>query len=241
MRISIKKMIFLGMAALTIGSVSAQSYPSKPIKILVGFSPGGSADTLARIYAKKLQEALHTPVIVENKPGASQLVASRSLMASAPDGYTFWFATSSALVQLPAIRSDLPYDPLKSFSLVAQVAEVDAVFGINSELPVRNIKEFISLLKQKPGQLNYASAGIGTANHLLAEYFKILTNTSITHVPYKSDGEVARELISGGSDFAVIATGSLPQVMSQPKFRALSVVGPQRIKSLPEFHNWLCF
>ncbi|WP_457102181.1 Bug family tripartite tricarboxylate transporter substrate binding protein, partial [Microbacterium sp. P5_E9] len=189
--------------AFTAGAAQAQQYPSRPIKILVGFAAGGGIDTIARIYAQKLQEILGQPIIVENKPGASELQAITPLMNAQPDGYTLMLTSASSMVRGPGVRNDLPYDPLKHMTFIAKPASVEAVYVVKNSLPINTVPELLAYARANPNKLNYGSAGIGSSNHLLTEQMKMLTKTELVHIPYKSDAEVAREMAAGTLDFAI--------------------------------------
>lgn len=210
------------------------AYPSRPIRILVGFGAGGGVDTLARIFGQKLSEMLNTPVIVENKPGASELQAVLPLIKSQPDGYTLWMSSASGLARNPSVRNDLPYDPLKNLTFIGHVADIEAVIVVKPGLPVNSMAELIRYAKSNPGKLNYGSAGVGASNHLWTEQLKMLTQTDMVHVPYKSDSDVARELAAGTLDFALaIPTFAVPFV-KDGRIRAIGVTGPQRLDALPD-------
>jgi tripartite-type tricarboxylate transporter receptor subunit TctC len=232
-KILLKKSVAFLAAALMSNAAYADAFPTRPIKIVVGFSPGGGTDGLARLYAAKMQAVLKTPVIVENKPGALQLIAARSIMSAKPDGYTLWLATSSSIVQAAATRNDIPFDPLKDFSLISRLAEVDSVIYVRSDLPIYTIADLIKAAKERPNELNYGSAGVGSASHLIMEYIKLVTGLQATHIPYKADSEMTRELVGGNLDFAVVGSGSLPSVVNQPRVRAIAVAGKSRLESLP--------
>ncbi|GAA4353945.1 tripartite tricarboxylate transporter substrate binding protein BugE [Variovorax defluvii] len=224
-----------GIGALCLASTAqAEGFGSKPIRILVGFSAGGSTDALARIYAAKLGEILNTSVIVENKPGAMQLLAARPVMAAPPDGYTLWVTSSSALSQTPGVRKDLPYDPLKNFTPLAEMADAEAVFVVRAETGLTSVREVVAFARDKPGKLNYGSAGVGSANHLLTEYFKVLTGTNLTHIPYKSDPDVVREVIGGSVDVAIVVANAVLAHAQNPKLRLLGVTGSQPLAAIPD-------
>lgn len=210
------------------------AYPSRPIRILVGFGAGGGVDTLARIYGQKLSELLNTPVIVENKPGASELQAVLPLIKAQPDGYTLWMSSASGLARNPSVRNDLPYDPLKNLTFIGRVADIEALIVVRPGLAVNSVAELIRFAKANPGKLNYGSAGVGASNHLWTEQLKMLTQTDMVHVPYKSDADVARELAGGTLDVALaIPTFAVPFV-KDGRIRAIGVTGPQRLDALPE-------
>lgn len=230
---NIRRSILLACATtLVAGATYAQNFPSKPIKIVVGFSAGGGTDTVARLYAAKLQDILKTPVVVENKPGAYELIAAQALMAAPADGYTLWLGTTGSLVQGPSVRS-MPYDPLKSFTHVGRIAEVDGVFAVKKGFPASSFSELIAYAKANPGKVNYGSAGVGAPNHLLTEYISTLTNVSMTHIPFKSDAEVARELTAGTIDFAIAIPTTLVPFANEGKINAIALAGSHRLKTLP--------
>jgi tripartite-type tricarboxylate transporter receptor subunit TctC len=211
----------------------AQSFAGKPIRILVGYAPGGGADLISRVYGEKLQELLGTSVVVENKPGAFELFAAQPVMTSAPDGHTLWLGTTGALTMGPGVRTNVPYDVLKSFTHIGKIGEVEAVFVIKKDIPANTWAEFVAYAKQNPGKLNYASAGVGSGNHLLTEYLMGLTNITMAHIPYRGDADVVREVAGGGADFGIptVATGS--PFVKDGRVKALVVTGMQRAKALP--------
>ena len=225
----------LGCAtALLAGAVYAQKFPSKQITIYVGYGAGGTTDGITRLYASKLQELLKTPVIVENRPGAAELLAVRALMAAPPDGHTLYLGTGSALAQAPVIRKDLNYDPAKDFTPVAMVAVGEAILTARPDVPAKNLKELITYAKANPGKLTYGSGGIGSGNHLLSEYMVLATGASITHVPYKSDAESTRDLVGGQVDLLMTGPLTLVPFVREGKIKAIAVTGPQRLKALPD-------
>jgi tripartite-type tricarboxylate transporter receptor subunit TctC len=230
--LSRRTVLLAGAAAMIGGPSLAQS--SRTIKILVGFAAGGGADTIARLYGQKLQEILGTTVIIDNKPGGSQLLAIRPLLSAPPDGTTLCLATGSALTQGPGVRKDLPYDPLKDFSHIGLVATAPGVFFVNPQLPVRSMKELIAYAKANPGKLNYGSAGVGAANHLQMEYVKQATGIGLTHIPYKSDQDVTLQCAGGTVHVGLtIAQFAIP-LAQDGRLRALAVTGSKRLSALPD-------
>jgi tripartite-type tricarboxylate transporter receptor subunit TctC len=212
----------------------AQEYPSKPIKILVGFAAGGGVDTVARLYAQKLHEAFNVPIIVENRPGASELLAAMPVIRSEPDGYTLWMTSASSLVRAPGVRTDLPYDPLKNLTFISRVATVEANYVVKNDLNINTVSELIDYALKNPGKLNYGSAGIGSSNHLLVEQLKLLTKTDMVHIPYKSDSEVAREVAAGTIDFGIAITPFTVPFVLDGRIKAIGVTGSQRVEALPD-------
>ena len=153
-----------------------------------------------------MSQLLQTPVIVDNKPGANQIIAIRTLLASPPDGYTLYAATGSSLIQNPALRPGLPYDPLKDFTLVGMAVTNPGVIFVSPALPIHNIKELIAYGNANPGKLNYGSAGLGTAGHLAAEALMSATGLKMTHIPYKADADVIREVMAGNVHVGIMTT-----------------------------------
>jgi tripartite-type tricarboxylate transporter receptor subunit TctC len=228
------KRLMVGAAACVLATLAqAQTFTGKPIRILVGYAPGGGADLIARVYGEKLQELLGTPVIVENKTGAFEQLAAQPVMAAAPDGHMLWLGTAGALTMGPGVRTNLPYDVLKSFTHIAKIGQVEAAFMVKKDIPANTMAEFIAYAKQNPGKLNYASAGVGSGNHLLTEYLMGMTNITMTHIPFKGDADVIRELAGGGVDFGIptVATGA-PFALDG-RVKAIAVTGSQRAKALP--------
>ena len=219
----------LGLACL----VSAQSFPSKPIKIIAGFGAGGTADSVARLYAQKMSELLNTPVIVENRPGAQQLLAIRTLMSSPPDGHTLNLAVASGLYQNPALTKDLPYDPLKDFSLIGIAVYFPGVIFASPELPFRTVQQLVDYAKANPGKLNYGSAGDRTAGHLAIELLMSVTGTQMTHIPFKSDADVIREVMTNRVQVGIMTTLNTTAAINAGNIRGLAVTTAKRLPFLP--------
>ena len=234
-RAIIRSFILAFATALVAGGAQAQQpFPNRPIKILIGYGAGGGTDSLARLYAVKLGEVLNQPIVIENKPGASELLAVQPVMNAAPDGYTLWIGTGGALAQNPGVRKDLPYDPMKSFTPVALLAEAEAVLIVRPEVPVNSLPELIAYGKANPGKLNYGSGGIGSGNHLQMEYLISATGASFTHIPYKSESEITRDAMAGNVDMAMITSQFAVPLTKDGKVKAIAVTGEQRLKALPE-------
>jgi tripartite-type tricarboxylate transporter receptor subunit TctC len=222
------------MLALSGVYALAQQFSPKVVKILIPFGPGGNTDAIVRLYGQKLSELLNTPVVIENKPGGAQLIAIRALKASPPDGSTLLAAVGSALVQNPALRKHVSYDPLKDFSLLGLAATNPGVIFINPELPVHTISELVAYSASHPGELNYGSAGIGTAGHLHAEALFNLTGIRMAHVPYTADAEVVREVMAGRLHMGIMTTTNTVAFAKAGKIRALAVEATQRLPYLPD-------
>jgi tripartite-type tricarboxylate transporter receptor subunit TctC len=221
-------------AALAAGPASAQQFPTKASKMIVGFPPGGPADVLARPLAEGLSRQWNQPVLVENKPGANSIIATDYVAKQPADGYTLLLANDPSLSSNQYLYSKLPYDPVKDLTPVAGVATTTLILVVPASLPANNLKELIALAKQKGGTLTYGSIGPGSVTHLDAEAFATAAGVKLTHVPYKGTGEVIPALLNGQIDMTLTAIGpSLPHIRSG-KFKALAVASAQRYPVLPE-------
>src|ERR1051326_8465159 len=186
------------IAALLFAALAAsQDYPSRPIRLIVPFPPGGSTDILARALGDKLAQGLGQPVVIDNRPGAAGSIGAEAAARAAPDGHTLMMGHLGTLAVNPAIYKNLPYDPVKSFAPVSLMAIVPSVLVVNPSLPVTSAAELIAYAKAHPGKLAYGSAGNGSTSHLTTEYFKLVTGTDILHVPYKGVGPMLTDLVSG--------------------------------------------
>lgn len=211
----------------------AQSWPAKPIHIVVPFPPGQGADTMMRLLAEKLPAALGQPVIVENKPGAGGAIGMESVAKSPADGYTVVMAGSGPTSISPTLQK-LPYDTTRDFDPVTAVASVAQVFMVNAAYPARNLQELIAAARVKPGALNYGSSGQGTTQHLFVEYFASSAGVKLTHVPYKGAGPAMQDLLGGQIPFiSDTITAAIPQVKSG-KVRAIAVTSGKRSPLMPE-------
>jgi tripartite-type tricarboxylate transporter receptor subunit TctC len=213
-------------------SAGAQTYPAKPIRLIIPFPPGGSNDVVGRGIAAQLSAKLDKPVVVENVGGAGGLIGTEMAAKAAPDGYTL-LLISVAFAFNPSIYK-LPYDPATAFTPVAILGSGPAVIAVTSRLPVSNLKELIALAKEKPGELNYATAGVGSFQHLASELFKQQAGLNIVHVPFKGGGPAMMDVIAGNTQIAV---GSLAQMLPQikgGKLKALGIGSLQRVPALPD-------
>ena len=206
----------------------AQSYPTRPIRLVVPFSPGGGTDLQARTIAQNLHDAWGQPVIVEHKPGGTGTIASRVVLQAPADGYTLIIVTSSTHAIFPNLLHEMAYDPVKDFVGVAQTATAPEIIAAHPSLPVRSAKELIALAKTQPGKINYASSGTGTIGHMTGELFKQVTGTNIIHVPYKGSGAAVRELLGGQVSLMFSAPGALIEHVRAGKLRALGVLDNER-------------
>lgn len=186
----------LALCLNVIPAAADPAFPNKPIRIFAGIAPGGTLDVMARLYAKELATVLGTPVIVENRPGAFQIPAIRTVLAAPADGYTLFFTNGSAVAWGPAATKDLPYHPFKDFTYIAQTSTTSSVLLTSTDMPFKTVPEMIAYSKQNKGKLSYGSAGTGTASNLKIEYFKGVTGLDATHIPYKSDADTILALQS---------------------------------------------
>jgi len=224
----------VGALALASGSAFAQTWPSKPIRVMVPFPPGGSTDIVARIMAQKLEKPLGQPLVVENRGGAGGTIGAAIGAKSAPDGYSLTFGSTSTHVVAPSVYTKLEYDPVKDFAPISLVAVTPYLLAVNPNVAAKNLKELVDLMKKQPGKMNYASAGVGSTTHLAMEMLNLAAQTSATHVPYNGNGPAATALMGGQVE---ILFGSLPSLLPTAKsgrVRPLAVGTPKRSPSLPE-------
>ena len=225
-------------AALTIAwcgaPVLAQSYPAKPIRLIVGFAPGGGTDVLARALAQQLTESLGQTMAVDNRTGAGGMISAELTAKASPDGYTLLVGSAAAFAINPNLMAKLSYDPVKDFTPVGMFATLSYAVDVHPSLPVKSIRELVALAKAKPGQLNYGSAGTGSSTQLAIEQFLLAANVRMTHVPYKGNTPAMTALMSGevALVFDPVLT-SLPQIKAG-RIRALAVTTAKRSALLPE-------
>src|SRR3954469_12563532 len=227
--------LFAAIAALLVaGAAWAQAYPSKPIRILVPFVPGGNVDITARTVAPALGEALGQPVIVENRPGAAGMVGAQALLAAPADGYTLMMGSNSSLAVAPSLYANWPYDPLKGIAPITNLAITPFVLVVKLGLPARNLDEFLKIAKEKPGQLAMASGGNGSSNHLVGELFQMMTGAKFSHVPYKGTGAALVDLAGGQVDVLFDQASSTVPNVRGGKIRAIAVASRARQSALPD-------
>lgn len=222
----------LGTIGLT-GAVFAQEYPSKPVRLVLPFPPGGVADNMARIYSQELSKAWQQPVVVDNRPGAGTTIGAEFVAKSPADGYTIYL-TNVGHSSSAAVYRKLPYNVEKDFSPVSLLADVPSILAATPSLPANNINELIALAKLKPGTINYASAGVGTGSHLMGEYLKVLAGIEIVHVPYKGTAPAFADLNSGRVDLIFEPIGTMLPHIRSGKLKALGVTTAKRSPAAPE-------
>ncbi|MFO1412517.1 MAG: tripartite tricarboxylate transporter substrate binding protein [Burkholderiales bacterium] len=220
-------LLFAAMAA-------AQSYPSKPLRLLVPFTPGGSQDVIGRLFAQKVGDALGQTIVVENKPGAGGLIATQETARSAPDGYTLFLSTGAQMAIEPALNAKAGYDPLKDFVQVIHLADAPLVLLATPSLPAATLKDLIALSKAKKGTINTASTGNGTYTHLTLELFKQASGADLTHVPYKGASPAFNDMLGGQVQTMFTTTASAEPYTSTQRLRALAVTGAHRSPMMPD-------
>jgi len=229
---SVLRSIVLLLAA---GSASAlaQTYPTKPVHLLVGFTPGGGVDINARLLASKLSELIGQQAIVENRPGAGTNIATELVAKATPDGYTLLFTSPAVAINMSLYRKP-PYDALRDFSGVSVFSESTNILVLPASLPAKSLQELVALARERPGALNYSSAGPGTTQHLAGELFKLRTGTNIVHVPYKGSAPSLTALIAGTVQLSFVNPVAIGQHIKTGRLRALGVAGAKRSALMPD-------
>jgi tripartite-type tricarboxylate transporter receptor subunit TctC len=228
-----RSLLVIALGATLAGSAFAQGYPVRPVRFIVPFPPGGSADILARTLAPKMAESLGQPMVVENRPGAGTAIGAKATADAAPDGYTVMLGTVSSHAMNPGLNPKVGYDPVRDFTPVAPVASIPFALVVHPSVAAKSVQELVALARARPGQLNYASAGSGTSNHLAGELFAAVTGTSMVHIPYKGSAPALNDLLAGQVNlmFDLVLTAA-PHVRSNA-VRALAVTGTARSPVLP--------
>lgn len=220
-------------AALAAGAVFAQSYPNKPIRMIVAVPPGGPADTLARLVGPRLGEALGQTVVIDNRPGANGIIAYDMAARSTPDGYTFVLVAAGVAIN-PSLYRNVPYDPVRDFSAITLGITVPNILVVHPGVPAASVRDLIALAKAKPGKVAFASAGNGTSGHLALELFRQSSGIDVVHVPYKGGGPALTEVIGGQVQALFsIALAATPQVKAG-KVRALAITSASRSPVAPD-------
>ncbi len=224
----------LAMTAWPMASGAQPGYPNKPIKLIVGFPPGGGIDFSARTIQAGLEAALGQPLVIEYRPGAGGVVATTELTRAAPDGYTLLVANTGPFAIAPYLQSKMPYDPVRQFSYIGQIAESAYIVATRAEHPAKDLKQFIEWARANPGKANFASGGPGSSTHLNGELLNAVAGIDLLHVPYKGSAPAVTDLI-GGQTHVLIDAGTvlLPQVKGG-RLKALAVTGPKRDPNLPD-------
>ena len=230
----IASLLFAAAALIAGGPAAAQSYPSKPITLVVGFPPGGGVDIVARQLADKLSQQLGQRVVVENKPGAAGNVATELVARAAPDGYTLLMGNLGMLTVNPALYPKLNFDAAKDLTPIARVVVTPLVAVVPSSLPVKNVADFVALARSKPGSLNFGSGGNGNINHLAPELLKLSTGTQIEHVPYKGSAPALADLAGGRIQLMIDGGNVVQPFVKDGRARALMITGESRSPAMPD-------
>jgi tripartite-type tricarboxylate transporter receptor subunit TctC len=210
------------------------AYPTKPIRLVVPFTPGGSTDILARTIGQKLTEAWGQPVVIDNVPGAGGSIGADKVAKAPADGYTLLMGHIGTLAITPSIYPQLPYDPIKSFAPVAWVARVPNVLAVHPSLPVKSVRELVAYAKTHPGRLNFGSGGNGSAAHVAMEYLKLRSQTFMVHVPYRGAAPAVADTVAGQTQLIFTGAPALMPMIKSGRLRALAVSSPKRIGILPD-------
>jgi tripartite-type tricarboxylate transporter receptor subunit TctC len=231
---ALRQLAFLCAVILAPASAFGQDFPSKPVRFVVGFTPGGPSDILARALGQKLAERWSQQVVVDNRPGAGGNLAAEAVAKSSPDGYTWLLGNNSILATNQSLYRSLPYDPVRDFAPVALVAIQPNILVVHPSLPVSSVDELIRFAKANPGKLNYASSGSGAAAHLAGELFKAMTGVELVHVPYKGAQPALTDVIAGQVQMMFATSASVIPYIKAGRLRALAVTTAQRSASVPE-------
>ncbi|MCA3238424.1 MAG: Bug family tripartite tricarboxylate transporter substrate binding protein [Curvibacter sp.] len=225
--------VFAASLLLTLGA-AAQTFPAKPVRIVIGFPAGGPLDQHARLLSERLQAALGQPVVIDYKAGAGGTVGAQEVMKSAPDGYTLLLANTGTMVINPALYSKLPYATLRDFTPIARTAMQPLALLVNPQVPVKTLKEFMDYTRARPGQVNYGSAGNGGISHLVPEMFKTATGLFMVHIPYRGSAPAFTDLMAGQVQFMAESIPQAAAYHKQGKVRALAVTSRERNQALPD-------
>ena len=226
--------LLMTAAVLCANGTAAADYPARPIRVLVGFAPGGSADIIARAVAQKLSDALKQPVIVDNRSGASGVIAADLTAKAQPDGYTLFEATMTTHGIGPNLQAKLPYDVRKDFEPVALMVKIPLVLFVNASVPAATVKDFVALTKANPGKYSYASAGAGSPPHLAAELLKLKTGAMLLHVPYKGTGAALPDVVGGQIHMMLDGPPPFLPHVKAGRLKALAAASEKRNALLPE-------
>jgi len=224
-------------AIIPCAAIAQETYPAKPIRLIVPFPPGAGTDTVARFVAQKLGESMKATIVIENKTGAGGAIGAAEAARADPDGYTLLFVAGPFTTVAASAKSP-GYDPVKQFAPVAPIAAGPLAFVVGIDVPANSMREFIALAKQKPGALNYGSAGPGSINHLALELLNVRAGTNIVHVPYRGIADATKDLLAGNIQAMTASIpATLPQVAAK-KLKVLAVTGTKRIPQLPDVPSW---
>ena len=229
----LKIAVFL-LCSLSVFSVQGQSYPNKPLRVIVPFAPGGSTDIFARLVAERLAASFSQPVVVENRAGASGNIGADAVAKSPPDGYTLLMATTGVMAINNALFKSMAYDAAKDLEPVIFIASITNVLAVPNDLPAKNVAELVALAKKEPGKLTFASSGAGSSTHLSAELFKSMAGIDVVHIPFKGSGQALIDVVAGRVSMIFDNMPSALPHIKGGKLRALGVTGLKRSPALPD-------
>lgn len=219
--------------SLVSGAALAQAYPTRPVKLIVPFAPGGFTDVVARILGQKLSVAMGQQFVIENKAGAGSTIGTDFVAKAAPDGYTLVMVSTTHVIS-PSIYKNMPYDPIKSFTVISKLVDSPYVLLVNPKLPARNVQELVALAKAAPDTIHYASSGNGSSQHLMGGLFASMTGAPLKHVPYRGSGAAATDLVAGVVESSFAGVPNALSQVPQGRLRALAVTTAKRIPQLPD-------
>jgi tripartite-type tricarboxylate transporter receptor subunit TctC len=223
----------LGFSATAALAQPSPAFPTKPLRLIVGYTPGGATDVLARLTAQHLGIRLAQNVVVENRPGATGVIGLETVMRAPPDGYTMLFIASAEFTVLPALRKSLPFDSLRDFSHLALMASIPSTMAVHPDFPAKTVQELVALARSKPESVRWGSSGIGGGLHLQGEYFWKLANARAIHVPYKGGGDLVAAVLGRQIELTMIGVGTVAKQVLAGQLRALAVTSDIRSSSLP--------
>jgi tripartite-type tricarboxylate transporter receptor subunit TctC len=228
-----KALCFLAMIMMG-GLASAQNYPDHPIRVVIPYAPGGGTDIIFRMISPDASAVLGQPIVVDNRPGGSTMIGTGVVSRAATDGYTLLATDSAILINPGLFKAQLPYDTLKDLKGVTMMATAPALLVVNPSVPAKDLAELIALAKSKPGVLNYASGGVGTAPHLTAELMKLAAGIDIKHIPYKGTGPALTAVLGGQVDMAFLGISTAGPYVASGQLRAIALTGEQRNPNMPD-------
>ncbi len=228
-------MAVAAVAAVPSTATAQAAWPAKPIRMLVGYAPGGPVDIVGRLTAQRLSELLGQAVLVENRPGAGATIAVEAVARAVPDGYTLLTAGGGELSIAPSIYPSLGYNPLKDLASIGLIASSPLMLVVNPRVPVQDVKALVALVRGQPGRINFASSGSGSTAQLASELFAVMTGTQIVHIPYKGAGPALADLVGGQVDMMFTGVSAALPFVRSGKLRALGVSGTRRLAALPEY------
>jgi tripartite-type tricarboxylate transporter receptor subunit TctC len=229
----LRRAVLIAAACLLAAPALAQNWPSRPVRIIVPFPPGGGVDFVARLLAQGLSEQLGSGFVVDNRPGAADMLGSEVAARSAPDGYTLLITPPEVAID-PSMRAKLPYDPVRDFAAISQLTAGQFMLAANPNVPVKTVDDLIALAKAKPGQLNYGHSGTGSINHLKGELLQSMTGIRWENVPFKGAGPAINAVMSGDVQFVFASVTGLVGLAKSGKVRAIAVSGSKRFAELPD-------